>query len=70
MPRATTKETLYRPARLSKQIQDAIDAFGRSPTAENRQALEARILKYGYRRKYDGEFLTPPRPSRNALSRK
>ena len=71
MPAASSKSSLYPgPRGLSKQIQDAITAFGDNPTAENREVLEQCILRYGYRRKYDGEFLTPKRPSRNSRSRK
>ena len=65
-----TKRRLYAPVELSAQMQSAITKFGEKPTKANREALERLIKRYAYRRKYDGEFLTAGRSSRNTRSPK
>jgi hypothetical protein len=65
---ATRSPRLYDAVRLGSAIQAAISTFGRSPSDENRRRLERAIKKLAYRRKYDGEFLTTRRKSRNKWS--
>jgi hypothetical protein len=59
-----------RSRKLPETIVTAIRLFGKNPSEGNRERLVDRILRFGYRRKYDGEFLTPKRASGNVRTRK
>lgn len=59
-----------RSVKLSKQMRDAIEAFGADPSPANRTVLERRIREYARRRKYDGEVLTLRRAHSNSRGRK